>query len=41
MELTDYDDDGAYVALRFRINTVEKNLGKAYDGIRKIAAEVP
>jgi hypothetical protein len=30
VELTDYDDDGAYVALRFRINTVEKNLGKAY-----------
>jgi hypothetical protein len=40
VELTDYDDDGAYVALRFRINTVEKNIGKAYDAIRKIAAEV-
>ena len=40
VELTDYDDDGAYVALRFRINTVEKNLGKAYHAIRKIAAEV-
>jgi hypothetical protein len=40
VELTDYDDDGAYVALRFRINTVEKNLGKAYSAIRKIAEEV-
>jgi hypothetical protein len=40
VELTDYDDDGAYVVLRFRINTTETNLGKAYDGVRKIAAEV-
>jgi hypothetical protein len=40
VELTDYDDDGAYVALRFRINTEEKNLGNAYDAIRKIADEV-
>ena len=40
VELTDYDDDGAYVSLRFRINTTETNLGKAYDAIRKIAAEV-
>jgi hypothetical protein len=40
VELTDYDDDGAYVALRFRINTVEKNLGKAFAAIRRIATEV-
>ncbi len=40
VELIDYDDDGAYIALRFRISTVEKNLGEAYDAIRKIAAEV-
>ncbi|MGA2203134.1 MAG: hypothetical protein ABSG40_14330 [Terriglobales bacterium] len=40
VELTDYDDDGAYVSLRFRINTVEKNLGKAYSAIRKVAGEV-
>jgi hypothetical protein len=39
-ELTEYDDHGAYVALRFRIKTVEKNVGKAYEAIRKIAAEV-
>ena len=31
VELTDYDDDGAYVALRFRIDSAEKNLGKAYE----------
>ena len=40
VELTDYDDDGAYIALRFRISTVEKNLGTAYNAIRKVAAEV-
>jgi hypothetical protein len=40
VQLTDYDDDGAYVALRFRINTIEKNLGKAYDAVRKTATEV-
>jgi hypothetical protein len=40
VELVNYDDDGAYVALRFRIETAEKNLGKAYDAVRKIAAEV-
>ena len=40
VELTDYDDDGAYIALRFRITTVETNLGKALDVIRKVAAEV-
>jgi hypothetical protein len=40
VELTNYDDDDAYVALRFRINTVEKNLGNAYNAIRKIANEV-
>jgi len=40
VELIDYDDDGAYIALRFRISTTETNLGKTYDAIRKIAAEV-
>jgi hypothetical protein len=40
VELTDYDDDGAYVTLRFRINTTETNLGKAYEAVRTIAAEV-
>lgn len=40
VELTDYDDDGAYVVLRFRIVTTEKNLGKAYNAIRRTADEV-
>jgi hypothetical protein len=40
VELTEYDDDGAYVMLRFRINTVETNLGRAYDAVRRIADEV-
>jgi hypothetical protein len=40
VELTDYEDDGAYVALRFRIDTTEKNVAKAYEAIRKVASEV-
>jgi hypothetical protein len=40
VELTHYDDDGAYVVLRFRINTDAKNLARAYDSVRKIAMEV-
>ena len=38
--LTHYDDDGAYVALTFRIDTAETNLKTAYDEIRRIANEV-
>src|SRR6266404_2266425 len=34
VNLTDYDDDGAYIALRFRIKTAETSLGKAYNAIR-------
>ena len=40
VELTCYDDDGAYVVLRFRIDTSERNLGRAFDSVRRIAAEV-
>jgi Restriction endonuclease len=40
VELADYDDDGAYVMLHFRVSTTEKNLGRAYDAIRKVAGEV-
>ena len=40
VELTHYDDDGAYVALYFRINTTEKNLARAYEAVRKVTAEV-
>lgn len=35
-----YDDDGAYVSLRFRIDTTETNLGRAYDEARRVATEV-
>jgi len=40
VELTDHDDDGAYIALRFKIDTTEKNLARAYDAVRKVEAEV-
>jgi hypothetical protein len=40
VELIDYDDDGAYIALRFRIDTTEKNLARAYDAIRNVEEEV-
>lgn len=40
VELIDYDDDGAYISLRFMIATRETNLGRAYDGVRKIEGEV-
>jgi len=40
VDLIDYDDDGAYIALRFNINTTETNLARAYDAVRKIEAEV-
>ena len=40
VQLTNYDDDGAYISLHFRINTSETNLRKAYDAVRRIAGEV-
>ena len=40
VELTNYDDDGAYIALNFTIDTTERNLGRAYEAIRKVEAEV-
>jgi hypothetical protein len=40
VELTYHDDDGAYVVLRFRIDTSERNLGRAFDSVRRIASEV-
>ena len=36
----DYDDDGAYIVFRFRIDTDERNLGKAYEAVRKIEVEL-
>jgi hypothetical protein len=40
VELIDYDDDGAYITLRFKIKTTETNLARAYDAVRKVEAEV-
>jgi Restriction endonuclease len=40
VSLTNYDDDGAYVSLTFRIDTVETNLRQAYDEVRRIADEI-
>lgn len=40
VEVTYQDDDGAYVALRFEISTIETNLGAAYAEFRKIADRV-
>jgi len=40
VELTGHDDDGAYILLTFRIYTNETNLRRAYDTIKRIAAEV-
>lgn len=40
VELTEYDDDGAYIHLRFTINTRERNLGRAFDAARTIAGQM-
>jgi hypothetical protein len=40
VEITYYDDDGAYVVLQFRISTTEKNLARAYTAVRKTATEL-
>ena len=40
VELTHYDDDGAYIQLTYAITTAEKNLGRAFDAVRKVCSEV-
>jgi hypothetical protein len=35
-----YDDDGAYVALYYRVHTTEQNLGRAYKAVCKVTAEI-
>jgi hypothetical protein len=40
VEVTGHDDDGAYVHLTFSIRATDQNLGRAFDSVRKIAAEV-
>jgi len=40
VELSHYDDDGAYVQLSFSVSTKETNLRRAYDAVRKVCAEL-
>jgi hypothetical protein len=40
VELTHYDDDGAFISLQFRVATTERNLRAAYDEARQIEAQV-
>lgn len=40
VELSHFDDDGAYVHLRFYVTTNETNLLRAYDAVRKVCAEL-
>lgn len=40
VELTDYDDDGAYIRISFAIQTGESSPAKAFDVAKKISAEV-
>jgi hypothetical protein len=39
-ELTHYDDDGAYIQLRFSISSDSDTLGHAFDTIRAVTSEV-
>jgi Restriction endonuclease len=40
VELTHYDDDGAYIQLTYAVSTEEKNLGRALDAVRRVCSEV-
>jgi hypothetical protein len=40
VELTHYDDDGAYIQLTYTVSTAETNLGRAFDAVRKVCSEV-
>jgi hypothetical protein len=40
VDLSHYDDDGAYVQLSFTVATNETNLRRAYDAVRKVCAEL-
>jgi len=40
VEITNYDDDGAYIQMTFVISTGEKNLGKAYHHIKLLCHEL-
>lgn len=40
VEITHYDDDGAYIQMTFVVSTGEKNLGKAYHHIKRLCHEL-
>ena len=40
VEITNYDDDGAYIHLTFVVSTEKKNLGKAYQHIKRLCYEL-
>ncbi|MBD2003602.1 MULTISPECIES: hypothetical protein [Cyanophyceae] len=40
VEITNYDDDGAYIQMTFVVSTGEKNLCKAYHHIKRICHEL-
>jgi hypothetical protein len=40
VDLSHYDDDGAYVQLNFMVTTKETNLRRGYDAVRKVCAEL-
>lgn len=40
VELAHYDDDGAYIHLSYLVQTDDTNLGRAFETVRKVSAEV-
>ncbi len=40
VELTHYDDDGAYISLQFKIALAETDVGAAFDEAKKVEAEL-
>src|SRR5262249_27749532 len=40
VELTNFEDDGAFIQLSFAVSTRERNLGRAYDVVRKVCGEL-
>ena len=40
VEITHYDDDGAYIQMTFVVSTGEKNLGKAYHHVKSLCQEL-
>jgi hypothetical protein len=40
VDLGDYEDDGAYIHLHFKITTAERNLGRAFEIAQKVTSEL-